>query len=94
MIGVLSAMNKRDGHFEMSDIELLDMIAGNVALSIDNARFSDELKAAQAENETKMDKYLKDLREAEIANALAEQEAQEASVIATLEARWGTTVSA
>jgi len=49
IIGVLSAMNKREGHFEQSDIELLGMIAGNVALSIDNARFSEELKAAYRE---------------------------------------------
>ncbi|MBW1802856.1 MAG: PAS domain S-box protein [Deltaproteobacteria bacterium] len=49
IIGVLSAMNKREGHFEQSDIELLDMIAGNVALSIDNAQFSGELKAAYRE---------------------------------------------
>ena len=49
IIGVLSALNKREGVFGQSDVELLSTIAGTVALSIENARFSDELKAAYKE---------------------------------------------
>ena len=49
IIGVLSAKNKRDGFFDEADLELLNMIAGTVALSIENARFSEELKAAYKE---------------------------------------------
>jgi PAS domain S-box-containing protein len=48
-IGVLCAINKKEGIFEQTDVELLDMIAGTVALSIENARFSDELKKAYTE---------------------------------------------
>lgn len=46
IIGVLSAMNKKEGIFDQTDVELLTMIAGTVALSIENARFSSELKIA------------------------------------------------
>ena len=49
IIGVLSAINKREGVFDQTDIELLNMIAGTVALSIENARFSEELKDAYHE---------------------------------------------
>ncbi|MEJ2724954.1 MAG: PAS domain S-box protein [Deltaproteobacteria bacterium] len=34
IIGVLSAINKKQGRFEQSDVELLNLIAGTVALSI------------------------------------------------------------
>jgi len=46
IIGVLSAINKKEGIFDQTDVELLTMIAGTVALSIENARFSSELKKA------------------------------------------------
>ena len=49
IIGVLCAMNKKSGAFDQTDLELLEMIAGTAALSIDNARFADELKAAYRE---------------------------------------------
>ena len=49
IIGVLCAINKKTGTFDKTDIELLNMIAGTVALSIDNARVSDELKDAYEE---------------------------------------------
>ncbi len=49
IIGVLCAMNKKAGAFDQRDVELLEMIASTVALSIDNARYSDELKAAYRE---------------------------------------------
>ncbi|WP_300455507.1 GAF domain-containing sensor histidine kinase [Desulfobacula sp.] len=49
MIGVLAAFNKTRGGFEQSDVELLGMIAGTVSLSIENARFSEELKTAYRE---------------------------------------------
>ncbi len=49
IIGVLAAFNKSQGLFEDSDMELLGMIAGTVGLSIENARFSDELKQSHKE---------------------------------------------
>jgi PAS domain S-box-containing protein len=47
--GVLCAINKKAGDFDRSDTELLSMIAGTVALSIENARVSEELKKAYNE---------------------------------------------
>jgi PAS domain S-box-containing protein len=49
IIGVLTAINKKQGTFEQTDVELLSMIAATVALSIENARFSEELKKAYRE---------------------------------------------
>jgi len=49
IIGVLCAINKKEGLFDQTDIELLSMISGTVALSIENARFSEELKEAYME---------------------------------------------
>ena len=49
MIGVLAAFNKTMGGFKQPDVELLGMIAGTVSLSIENARFSEELKTAYRE---------------------------------------------
>jgi signal transduction histidine kinase len=46
---VLCAINKKEGDFDQTDAELLNMIASTVALSIENARFSDELKKAYRE---------------------------------------------
>jgi PAS domain S-box-containing protein len=48
-IGVLCAINKKVGIFDQTDIELMSMISGTVALSIENARFSEELKEAHRE---------------------------------------------
>jgi GAF domain-containing protein len=48
-IGVLSAINKKEGFFNAKDLELLSLIAGTVALSIENAKFSEELKKAYHE---------------------------------------------
>jgi PAS domain S-box-containing protein len=48
-IGVLSAINKKTGDFDKSDVELLSLISGTVALSIENARVSEELKKAYRE---------------------------------------------
>ncbi len=47
--GTVCANNKKQGDFEQKDIELLEMIAGTVALSIENARVSEELKKAYEE---------------------------------------------
>ncbi|MFW6146797.1 MAG: PAS domain S-box protein [Thermodesulfobacteriota bacterium] len=47
--GVLCATNKKEGIFDQTDIELLNMIGGTVALSIENARVSQELKRAYEE---------------------------------------------
>lgn len=49
IIGVLCARNKKEGEFDQADVELLTMIAGTVALSIENAWFSRELKDAYRE---------------------------------------------
>lgn len=49
IIGVLNAVNKKEGKFDNTDLELLKMIAGTVALSIENARVSNQLKAAYNE---------------------------------------------
>jgi len=49
IIGVLTAMNKKEGTFDQADIELMNMMEGTVALSIENARFSEELKKAYRE---------------------------------------------
>ncbi len=43
IIGVLSADNKKHGKFDKTDLEILNNIAGTVALSIENARVSNEL---------------------------------------------------
>ncbi len=49
IFGVLCAMNKKAGTFDKTDVELLNMLAGTVGLSIENARFSEELKEAYRE---------------------------------------------
>ncbi|MBL7101372.1 MAG: GAF domain-containing protein, partial [Desulfobacteraceae bacterium] len=49
IIGALCAINKKEGDFDQANVELLSMIAGTVALSIENARFSEELKKAYIE---------------------------------------------
>jgi signal transduction histidine kinase len=49
IIGVLCAINKKKGAFDQKDIELLSMIGGTVALSIENARFSKEIQRAYRE---------------------------------------------
>jgi PAS domain S-box-containing protein len=48
-IGVLCAMNKKTGVFDRTDAELLSMIGGTVALSVENARFSKEIQEAYRE---------------------------------------------
>jgi len=48
-LGVLGAVNKKEGVFEQSDIELLDTIGSTVALSIENARYAEKLKQAYEE---------------------------------------------
>jgi len=47
--GVLIAMNKKTGSFDDQDKRLLTMIGSTVAFSIENARFSKELKEAYQE---------------------------------------------
>ena len=49
IVGVLCAINKREGVFDNTDVDLLSMIAGTVALSVENARVSNELKKAYKE---------------------------------------------
>ena len=49
IIGVLCVMNKKRGAFDETDVELLNMISGTVALSIENARVSKEIKEAYEE---------------------------------------------
>ena len=49
IIGVLAALNKKGGDFDQADVDLLQMIAGTVGLSVENARYADELKRAYRE---------------------------------------------
>jgi len=49
LVGVLCVMNKKRGAFDEIDVELLNMISGTVALSIENARVSREIKEAYNE---------------------------------------------
>ncbi len=49
IIGVLNAVNKIEGTFGLKDVGLLSMVAGTVALSIENTRVSEELKLAYRE---------------------------------------------
>jgi len=49
IIGVLCAINKKSGPFDDKDVELLSLIAGTVALSIENARYADAIKKAYQE---------------------------------------------
>jgi len=49
IIGVLCAINKKGGPFDQTDVELLSMVSSTVALSIENARFSEEIKGAYRE---------------------------------------------
>ncbi len=49
MIGVLCAVNKKNGAFDNSDVDLLSTVAGTVALPIENARINQELKNSYEE---------------------------------------------
>ena len=49
IIGALCAINKKEGAFIQDDLELLSMIAGTVALSIENARVTLELQKSYRE---------------------------------------------
>ncbi len=49
MIGVLCAVNKKEGLFEEDDVALLSTTAGMVALPIENARINHELQASYDE---------------------------------------------
>lgn len=49
VFGALVAINKKEGEFGDEDLELLSMIAGTVALSVESARFAAELKKAYKE---------------------------------------------
>lgn len=46
IIGVLAAINKKEGEFQKDDIELLSMVASTIALSIENASYASDLKKA------------------------------------------------
>ncbi len=48
-IGILAADNKKTGDFDNTDLEILNTIAATVALSIENARVSRELRKAYEE---------------------------------------------
>lgn len=43
LIGILCAVNKKDGTFDRKDVDMLTTIAGVVALPIENARINNEL---------------------------------------------------
>jgi PAS domain S-box-containing protein len=48
-IGVLCAVNKKEGSFDQADVELLTAIANYVALPIENAAINEELKRSYQE---------------------------------------------
>ncbi|MEW5910768.1 MAG: PAS domain S-box protein, partial [Thermodesulfobacteriota bacterium] len=52
MIGVLCAVNKKEGEFTQQDVELLSTIANTVAFPIENARINEELKRSYEEVNT------------------------------------------
>jgi len=52
IIGVLCAINKKEGDFDQTDVELLSMIAGTVVLSVENARFSEDIITEYRTNNT------------------------------------------
>lgn len=49
MIGVLCAVNKKDGDFDQQDVELLSTIANTVALPIENAGINEKLRRSYEE---------------------------------------------
>jgi len=49
IIGVITADNKKEGEFDKTDLEILNTIAATVALSIENAEVSEELRKANQE---------------------------------------------
>lgn len=49
MIGVLCAVNKKEGEFDQTDVDLMSTIANTVALPIENARINEELKRSYEE---------------------------------------------
>lgn len=49
IIGVLCAINKKKGRFDQTDVDSLNMVAGATTLSIENARYAEELKRAYRE---------------------------------------------
>ncbi len=52
MIGVLCVVNKKNGAFDRSDVELLSTVAGTVALPIENARINEALQKSYEEVKT------------------------------------------
>ncbi len=49
IIGVLCAVNKKNGEFDQTDVDLLDTIAGMVALPVENARINEALNRSYEE---------------------------------------------
>ena len=49
MIGVLFAVNKKEGEFDRTDVDLMTTIANTAALPIENARINEELKRSYEE---------------------------------------------
>ncbi len=49
MIGVLCAVNKKEGEFDQTDVDLMSTIANTAALPIENARINEELKRSYEE---------------------------------------------
>jgi len=47
IIGVLTAVNKRHGSFFQEEVRLLESLASQLAIAIENARLIQELQAAR-----------------------------------------------
>ena len=52
MIGVLCAVNKKDGEFDQADVDFLSAIASAVAYPVENARINEELRLSYEEVQT------------------------------------------
>jgi len=45
--GVIEVLNKRDGHFDENDVNLIDIMAAQIAVAIENARLQEEARLAE-----------------------------------------------
>ncbi len=45
--GVIEVLNKREGHFDENDVNLIDIMAAQIAVAIENARLQEEARLAE-----------------------------------------------
>jgi PAS domain S-box-containing protein len=66
VVGVMEALNKRDGEFQQEDVQLLESVAAQAAVAIENARLYSEL---QEERSSLAERVAKRTAELSVANA-------------------------